>query len=62
MTTVTQQQGDKEYHGVFIVKIRKAKNRGFSGSPVVKNGPSNAGDKGSIPRQRTISHMTQGNY
>ena len=57
-----QQQGDKEHHGVFIVKIRKAKKRGFSGSPVVKNAPSNAGDKGSIPHQRTISHITQGNY
>ena len=57
-----QHQGDKEYHGVFIVKIRKAKKRDFPGSPVVKNPPSSAGDEGSIPGQRTISHMPQGNY
>ena len=47
---------------VFIVKIRKAKKRDFPGSPVVKNPPSSAGDEGSIPGQRTISHMPQGNY
>ena len=27
--------------------------RNFPGGPVVKNSPSNAGDKGSIPGQRT---------
>ena len=62
MATLTQHQGDKEYHGVFTAKIRKAKKRDFPGSPVVKNPPSSAGDEGSIPGQRTISHMPQGNY
>ena len=35
--------------------------RDFSGGPVVKNPPSNAGDTGSIPGWELRSHMPWGN-
>ena len=39
--------------------IKKEGKRDFPGGPVVKNPPSNAGDTGSIPGQRTkIPHAS----
>ena len=35
--------------------------RDFSGGPVVKNLPFNAGDVGSVPDRGTVSHRPKGN-
>ena len=44
---------------LFCVTFKIRAMRDFPGGPVVKNTPSNAGDAGSIPGQRTkIPHAT----
>ena len=49
------------YHLTAIsMAIKESTNRDFPGSPVVKNGPVNAGDMGLIPSQGR-SHMPQSN-
>ena len=45
---------------ISIISLGKKQKWDFPGSPVVKNLPSNAGDVGSIPGQRTEIPHTSG--